>query len=105
MRRAQDGGIPVGHHDVVAIGKTVRAAVFFFPRSQSSPDDRCACAFPGTKRLTSSEAFLALLQLLEQTEIPGHLRHCGSDRLSRLGGTMRERGVAVGGLVRETDRL
>ena len=28
MRRSENGGVPVGHHDIVAIGKTVGASVW-----------------------------------------------------------------------------
>jgi len=51
MRRAEDGRVPVGHHHIVAISEAVRASV-------------------------STETLLALLELFEQTEIPGNLcRH------------------------------
>lgn len=68
MRGAEDGAVPVGHQQIVAVFQAVRACLW---QLLSATARVCLVGSKGTY-LTGTETLLALLQLLQQAEIPGN---------------------------------
>jgi hypothetical protein len=71
VRRPDDGAVPVGHHEVIAIGESIRAGLYgakgrtMLARAAAT----ASMSRPRDRILTGSKAFLALLEFFQQTEV------------------------------------
>jgi hypothetical protein len=83
---AEDGPVPVRHHQIIAICQSVGASLY-----RASALSTCVGSSPFEIRRTSAQSFFTFLQLLQQTEVSGHLgRH--SEHIPR-GRTVVEAGL------------